>query len=185
MAHPQIATFARLAERNDKPIRKIEGQKTLLGRTMHSIMYDEIHDEFTLPQPFAQAILTFRGGANGEEAPIRVIQGPKTTIVAPDRLEVDPVNNEILVPEGNRILVFSRTANALVFPVVQDGVQFQMVAIEGFAQLVSSATMPADKGLTCTGDISALRGKEVVTVSGITLDTLAIPDQTGNLLLVE
>ena len=42
---------------------------------MHGIAYDEIHDEFTVPQQFAQAILTFRGDASGESAPIRVIHG--------------------------------------------------------------------------------------------------------------
>jgi hypothetical protein len=73
VAHPQIAVFARLANGNANPVRKIEGQKTLLGRTMHSIVYDEIHDEFVVPQQFGQAILTFRGGANGEEVPVRVL----------------------------------------------------------------------------------------------------------------
>lgn len=116
MAHPQIATFARLANGNDKPIRKLEGQKTLLGRTMHSIVYNEIHDEFSVPQPFAQAILTFRGGANGEEAPIRVIQGPKTQLAEPDRLGLDQVNDEFYVPLDKQILVFPRAANGDVPP---------------------------------------------------------------------
>ena len=106
MAQPQIATFARLANANSKPLRKIEGQKTLLGRTMHSIAYDPVHDEFTVPQPFSQALLTFRGGANGEEAPIRVIQGPRTQLEDPQRLDVDSVNNEIVVPLGESIVVF-------------------------------------------------------------------------------
>ena len=74
---------------NTKANRKIEGQKTLLGRTMHSIAYNERRDEFVVPQPFAQALLTFRGAANGEEAPIRVIQGPKTMLVEPDRLALE------------------------------------------------------------------------------------------------
>lgn len=116
MAHPQIAVFARLADQNAKPVRKIEGQKTLLGRTMHGIAYDEIHDEFTVPQQFAQAILTFAGGANGETAPLRVIQGSKTRLEAPDRVAVDAVNNEIYVPEGDVILVYDRMASGNVAP---------------------------------------------------------------------
>ncbi len=84
---------------------------------MHDIRYDEVHDELLVSNPFASAILVFRGSASGEEAPIRFIQGPKTTIVAPDRLEVDAVNNEIFVPEGNRILAFPRTANGNVAPI--------------------------------------------------------------------
>jgi hypothetical protein len=116
VAHPQIAVFARLADKNTQPVRKIEGQKTLLGRTMHGLTYDEIHDEFTVPQQFAQAILTFRGGANGEEAPIRVIQGSKTRLIAPDRVAVDAVNSEIYAPEGNVILVYNRMDNGNVAP---------------------------------------------------------------------
>lgn len=116
MAHPQIAAFARLANDDTKPLRKLEGQKTLLGRTMHSIAYDEVHDEFSVPQPFAQAILTFRGDANGEEPPIRVIQGPHTQLAEPVRLAVDATNNEIYVPQGESILVFPWGKNGDVPP---------------------------------------------------------------------
>jgi len=116
VAHPQIAVFARLADKNAKPVRKIEGQSTLLGRTMHGITYDEIHDEFTVPQQFAQAILTFGGGAEGETAPLRVIQGSKTRLEAPDRVAVDAMNNEIYVPEGDKILVYDRMGNGNVAP---------------------------------------------------------------------
>jgi hypothetical protein len=117
VAHPQIAVFARLADGGAKPVRKIEGQKTMLGRTMHSIVYDERHDEFVVPQQFGQAILTFRGGADGEEAPIRVIQGSLTELRNPDRLAVDPVHDEIFVPQGNQVLVFARAAKGNVAPI--------------------------------------------------------------------
>ena len=94
----------------------------MLARTMHAISYDEVNDEFVVPQAFSQAILTFRAGANGEEAPIRVIQGSRTGLLMPDTLTVDPVNNEIIVPErGNRLIdsggfiqVFPREANGNV-----------------------------------------------------------------------
>ena len=100
MAHPQIAAFARLAEGNAQTVRRIEGQKTLLGRTQHSVSYDEIHDEIVVTQAFAGAVLTFRGGTAGEEAPIRIIQGPKTGLITPDVMSVDPVHNEYFVPKG-------------------------------------------------------------------------------------
>jgi len=106
-----------MADGNAKPVRKIEGQKTLLGRTMHAIGYDEIHDEFVVPQQFAQAILTFRGGASGEEPPLRVIQGSKTRLEAPDRVALDPVHNEIYVPEGDAVLVYDREAKGDVAPI--------------------------------------------------------------------
>ena len=47
---------------------------------MHSIDYDEIHDEIVVPQQFAQAILTLRGSADGDEPPLRVIQGSRTQL---------------------------------------------------------------------------------------------------------
>ena len=116
MAHPQIAVFARLADGNAERNGAIEGQGTMLGRTMHGIDYDQIHDEIIVPQQFGQAILTFKGSARGEEPPIRVIQGSKTQITAMDRLAVDAHNGEIYVPEGDVVLVFDRLANGNVAP---------------------------------------------------------------------
>jgi hypothetical protein len=116
VAHPQIAAFARLANGNQKALRKLEGQKTMLGRTMHGIAYDAVHDEIYVPQPFAQTILVFRGDSSGEEAPVRYIQGSLTQLDFLDKLEVDPVHNEIVIPSKNKVLVFSRTANGNVAP---------------------------------------------------------------------
>jgi hypothetical protein len=119
--HPQVAAFTRLAKENSIPTRKIEGQKTRLGRTVHDLSFDAIHDEIVIPSPFAQAILTFRGGANGEEPPIRIIQGPKTQIVSEhgmDKVTIDPVNEEILVATSlNQVLTFPREANGDVAPI--------------------------------------------------------------------
>jgi hypothetical protein len=120
--HPQIAAFARLAKENAVATRKLEGQLTRLGRTMHDIAYDPIHDEIVVGSPFAQAVLVFRGGAVGEERPIRIIQGPRTQIVSAtngvDRVAIDPVNNEILVGSRlHKILVFSREANGDAEPI--------------------------------------------------------------------
>lgn len=101
----------------------LAGQKTLLSRTMHDIRYDAVHDELLVTNPFAQAILVFRGGADGEEAPLRVIQGPNTQLQGTgaqaggaDRLDVDPVHDEIVVPAGDRILVYPRTGNGDIPP---------------------------------------------------------------------
>ena len=89
---------------------------------MHDIRYDAVHDEVLVTNPFAQAILVFRGGANGEEAPIRIIQGPHTQLQGAlasggaDRVDVDPVHDEIFVPAKDRILVYSRTGKGDVPP---------------------------------------------------------------------
>ena len=88
---------------------------------MHDLAFDPIHDELVVTSPFAQAILTFRGGAEGEEAPIRIIQGPHTQIVSEDGLDkmaLDPINNEIFVATSlSQILVFEREANGDVAPI--------------------------------------------------------------------
>ncbi len=117
MSHPQIAVFARLADGGARPVRSIEGQKSLLGRTMHAIAYNEVRDEFVVPQQFGQAILTFRGDANGEAVPVRVIQGSQTMLVEPDRLAIDPMHNEIFVPEGDQVLVFPLLGTGNVAPI--------------------------------------------------------------------
>jgi hypothetical protein len=110
--HPQIAIFARSAKENTPYLRSIEGQKSLLGRTMHDIAFDGMHDEIVVTSPLAQAILSFRGAANGEEAPLRVIQGNKTQIMgvgATGKVSIDPVHDEIfLATPNNTILTFNR-----------------------------------------------------------------------------
>ncbi|MCZ6753263.1 MAG: hypothetical protein O7E51_15725 [Acidobacteria bacterium] len=118
MAFPRIAAFARLAKGGDGAERVIAGQKTLLNRSMHDIEYDGVNDEILIANPYAQAILTYRGGADGEEAPIRVLQGPSTQMAHPDyAVHVDKVNNELYVTEKEYILVFPRTANGDVAPI--------------------------------------------------------------------
>ena len=122
MVHPQIAAFARLAKENTPPVRTLEGQKTLISRTMHGFGYDAVHDEIVVTGPLTQAILIFRGGANGEEPPLRVIQGPHTRILGTgygglDRVSVDGVHGEIYLPiSTGQILVFPREANGDVAP---------------------------------------------------------------------
>jgi hypothetical protein len=116
VAHPQIAVFARLANGQAKRLGAIEGQKTMLGRTMHGMGYDAVRDEIVVPHQFGQGILVFRATANGEEPPVRVISGSRTRLIAPDRVAVDGVNGEYYVPEGEEVLVFTRDANGNVAP---------------------------------------------------------------------
>jgi hypothetical protein len=115
VAHPQIAMFARLADKGQAPAKALFGQNSHLSRTMHDIRYDAVHDEVFVPVPYAQAILTFRGGADGQEAPIRVLQGPKVGEIG-SRLDVDPVHNEIYTYRDNSIEVYPRDANGDVAP---------------------------------------------------------------------
>ena len=100
---------------------------------MHDIRYDEIHDEFVVLNPFAEAILTFRGGTSGQEAPIRIIQGPHVQIGG-NRMDVDPVHDEIFVPDNNKIRVYRRTANGDTEPIrVIEGPDTQLTRAESLS----------------------------------------------------
>ncbi len=140
MAHPQIAAFARLAEGGDAPLRRIEGQKTLLGRTMHAIHYNEVRDEIVVPQQFGQAILTFRGAATGEEAPIRIIQGSRTELRGDSRLVLDTVNNEIITERK----VFPLDANGNVAPIRTT--PFNVLAVDPINDLYVGSLRGGEEG---------------------------------------
>jgi hypothetical protein len=112
----------------------IAGQATKLSRTMHDIRYDETKDEFIVSNPFARAILTFAGDADGEAAPKRIIQGDKTRLQNPDRLELDTVHGEIFVPNRGSILVFPREAEGNVPPIrVIEGPDTELDGIRAIA----------------------------------------------------
>jgi DNA-binding beta-propeller fold protein YncE len=119
VGQPRIAMFDVNANKNAEPVRKVEGSKTNLNRTVHSVDYDPIHDEIYVQSNIGQAILVFRGGASGEEPPIRIIQGPKTQLRDPEKVAVDPVNDEIIVFEmtqHDKVMFFDRKANGDVAP---------------------------------------------------------------------
>ncbi len=118
MTQPRVAAFARLANGNVGPKRVITGQGSKLGRTIHGLAYDAVHDEIVVPNALADAILIFRGNANGPEPPVRVIQGPHTELVTPHAVSLDVEHGEMLVASltGRRIYVFSWNANGNVAP---------------------------------------------------------------------
>lgn len=85
---------------------------------MHGLDYDAVNDEIIAPVFEAGAVLVYRGGANGAEAPVRLIQGTKTLLLGPQTASVDPIHNEILVgdPSSGSILIYDRLANGNVAP---------------------------------------------------------------------
>ena len=58
------------------------------------------------------------GDADGETAPIRVIQGSNTRLVRPQTIAVDPVHDEIIIGDttARSVFVFDRRANGNVAP---------------------------------------------------------------------
>lgn len=87
---------------------------------MHDLAFDDMHDEIVVTSPLTQAIMAFRGAANGEEPPLRVIQGDKTLIKAMgalDKVCIDAVNGEYYISTPDqRILVFDRMNQGNVAP---------------------------------------------------------------------
>jgi hypothetical protein len=84
---------------------------------MHDMAYDPVRDEIVVPSFYAYAILTFRGDANGDAAPARKIFGPRTQLLNPEALAIDPIHGEIFVPQEERVLVFPRDADGDVAPI--------------------------------------------------------------------
>ena len=152
MSVPRISGFARLANGNVAPNRIIEGQTTNLSRTMHGLAYDDLHDEIVVPVALSGAVLVFRGGATGDEAPLRVIQGSKTGMIRPQTVEVDPVNNEIVAADSSSraILVYDRLANGDVEPKRKIGGDKTLfrdiigIAVDAKSNLILASTRSTD-----------------------------------------
>ena len=83
---------------------------------MHDVRYNPVDDTIVVPQPFARAILTFRGDADGQDAPIRVIQGPNSQ-AGGGRLAIDPIHREIFSVGGGGIKVYPMDADGDVAPI--------------------------------------------------------------------
>jgi hypothetical protein len=97
----------------------LEGPDTHQARTSHYLAVDSVHDELVVPNPFADALLVFKGGSSGDAPPLRVIQGPKTMLVAPDNVAVDPIHKELFNASfpTDSIMVFPSDANGDVAPI--------------------------------------------------------------------
>lgn len=108
-----------MANGNVYPDRIISGQDSKLGRTTHGIAYDDVNDEIIAPNPLAAAVVIFRGGADGTEAPIRTLQGHLTGLSRPETVAVDTKNDELLIgdPGDRRILVYRRDADGNARPI--------------------------------------------------------------------
>lgn len=67
----------------------------------------------------SDSVVVFSSTAQGDVAPIRIIQGSKTQLRDPEKLAVDPIHDEIFVKNmsiDDEILVFDRRAQGDVAP---------------------------------------------------------------------
>ncbi len=136
MTDPRIAAFARTASGNVEPVRIIEGQKSGLTRVAHGITYDPARDEIWASEPLASSVVCFRGDANGQAAPLRMIQGAKTKLHGPMGLVVDDKHHELVVADDVTalILVYPWDANGNVAPLrVIGGPRAGMRGVSGVA----------------------------------------------------
>ena len=129
-----------MAKDDAAPRRNIAGQITKLGRGTHDIRYDPVNDEIWTSNAYASALLVFRGGADGAEAPKRIIMGPKTQLDHVSRVDVDWVHNEVFAPEGGGVVVFPREAQGDVAPIraIQGakGYQISSLAVDPVHNLI-------------------------------------------------
>ena len=167
-----------------------------MARTTHEIAIDTVHDEIVVPNPFAQALLFFRGNAKGNEKPLRIIQGPKTLLggdMDTDNVSIDNVNNEVYVTQesADSILVFSNRANGDVAPVrvlhgpkadmrfprrvTVDPVNNLMAVVASKGIEIYPRTANGDVAPTCiiTGPKTGLGGGEGMTLSKALLNPAA------------
>src|SRR4029077_14229482 len=118
------------------------------------------------------------GGATGEEAPVRTIQGARSGLSRPETVAVDEVNDEIYVgdPGDRRVLVYKRSADGDASPVrtIQGDktklLQIVGIAVDPVRNLLVVSTYPPLRGghtgllifnRTDSGNVAPLR-----TISG-------------------
>jgi 6-phosphogluconolactonase (cycloisomerase 2 family) len=114
---PSITVYPMEGAGNIKPVRIIEGPKTLLNWPAHMVFSEE-RQELFVANDADNSILVFRASDQGDVAPIRIIKGPKTRIKNPPGLALDAKLGELYVANMGRpsISVFPLTANGDVAP---------------------------------------------------------------------
>ena len=142
----------------------------MMTRTIHDLAYNEHRDELVVPALYAQAIMTFRGAAEGDEAPIRVIRGPHTQINGVlMRLSLDPIHEEVYLPIGGEVLVFPSLAEGDVAPIrILKGPDTQL----GASGAYSMAVDPVHDLMIVSGNVN---GKGQVLIFNRTAEGNAKP----------
>jgi len=131
---PRIGIFDRQASGGQSPARIVHGQLTLLSRTGHGIAYDPVRDEIISSEATAGAIVVFKGDADGNLRPLRIIQGPRTRLHRPWAVAVDEIHHELVTVDYlmGAVLTFPIDANGDVAPIREIiGPKTQMAATGG------------------------------------------------------
>lgn len=128
---PQVAVYRRGAEGNEQPKRLLIGDKTQLSDshgmaidTKRKLLYvdnwgNSADDSKPGSGRFGPPNITvYRLQANGDEAPLRIIQGPKTGLDWPGSLSVDQDTGDLYVANdmGQSVIAFHSTDQGDVAP---------------------------------------------------------------------
>jgi 6-phosphogluconolactonase (cycloisomerase 2 family) len=98
---------------NIKPLRVIQGPKTMMNWPSHLAFHQE-RQELFVANDADSSVLVFRASDQGDAAPIRVIKGPKTGIKNPPGIALDAKLSELYVANMG-------TPSITVFPLTADG----------------------------------------------------------------
>ena len=114
---PSITVYPLNASGNTKPLRIIEGPKTLMNWPSHMALHVE-RQELFVANDADSSVLVFRASDEGDVAPIRVIKGPNTGIKHPAGIALDQKLDELFVASMGTpsVTVFPATANGDVAP---------------------------------------------------------------------
>ena len=110
---PSITVYPMEGSGNIKPVRIIEGPKTLMNWPAHMAFHVE-RQELFVANDADNSIVVFRASDQGDAAPIRVIKGPKTGIKSPPGIALDAKLGELYVANMG-------TPSITVFPVTATG----------------------------------------------------------------
>src|SRR3989475_5441734 len=110
---PSITVYPMEGSGNIKPLRVIEGPKTLMNWPAHMAFHEE-RQELFVANDADNSIVVFRASDQGDAAPIRVIKGPKTGIKSPPGIALDAKLGELYVANMG-------TPSITVFPVTATG----------------------------------------------------------------
>jgi DNA-binding beta-propeller fold protein YncE len=89
----ELSVFPYNAKGNVAPLRKLSAA----GRGIWGVSVDRIHDEVAVSVEHENRVSVYRREAEGDEKPLRTIQGPSTGLTDPHGVFLDGINNEIIV----------------------------------------------------------------------------------------
>jgi DNA-binding beta-propeller fold protein YncE len=114
---PSITVYARTAQGDAAPLRKIQGPKTRLNLPS-GVSVDAINHEIAVANDGGNSVLIFSRTAAGDVAPIREISGPATGLKNPSGVSFDLQHNELWVSNwgGHSANVYPRDAAGNVKP---------------------------------------------------------------------